>query len=515
MYMAPLLLASLSPTAIKAATATVSVPAQHRRLQSSEPSPWDSTVYPRLSACAAKNDTFAITQQSATSVQMTYSGFTAQMVWLTDEAGTIIAFFNSTPASPVTLSWVEHLTRGSEPLTLLPHAMRAIAANSAGQTCEEVTPTSRETSPTWRKLYLDATTNCCKEDMHSASQITSYKPLITLNNWIAQTFDIAATQCAPVLNYAFAEPGGELLQVEPAAACGAGSYQKVGIPFPHLAQSLVACAALDVNGEINPICERHGLLDETVSSLEQPNNMQMPSTNVDVAVTYAGTLLAPKVAFAATASCPGSTFYTRLGSSATSTPVGAFANATSLTVSVPTTGSIYLYRCCAHISVVSSRSPPVQCSTPLRRYTFDATELRALADANLQAALNTPNAYGSLNSVDYGACHIPGGIGVGGSTYTYPEGSWFINATNGENCTCAQAKFACVSPEGVTKAIWTSGQVAAVATLATIGGLVVIGGVIVGLWRQQRSMKLTAIPRMGALPRSTGDAQPTFERSQL
>jgi len=246
-----------------------------------------------------------------------------------------------------------------------------------------------------------------------------------------------------------------------------------------------------------------------VSSLEAPSNTQVQSTTDDVAITYAGTTHSPAVVLATTSTCTGSAFYTRIGSLTAS--VTAFANATSLSVSVPASGTLYLYRCCGEVSV-APRASPVQCSSALRRYSFEAAALKAEADTNLQAALNAPNTYGSLNVIDYTSCHIRSSGSIGGMTY--PEGYWFINATTNKNCTCTQAAFSCVAQE-TPPDIWTSGQVAVVATLSTVGGLVVIAVIIYALLRQQRVMKPSAIPRMETIPNPAGHAQEGFERERL
>lgn len=502
--------------------------APHRRAQSAEPSPWDAIVYPLLDACGHINKTIEFNQKSTTTVELSYSGFTPQMVWLTDAAGTIVAFSNNTDdlPSPVTLSWEAHLAKGSEPLSLLPHAIRTIPTNDVGQSCEEVTPTDREASPTWRKLYLDATTTCCKAKNHTTAQLQAHEQTITVD-YAAQTFSVSSPSCAPVLNYVYADPSGELLQVKTPQACGGGGYTSGNVAFPPLATSLTACASMSEDGVINPICAEHDLVGSIVASLEDaaPVAVTDPTTrDSQVAVSYGGASGAPTVTFAITAACGGSAFYLRLGSTAAA--VDAFVSANSLTMQLDSSGSIYLYRCCGALSVQAGQASPVQCATgTFHRYTFDAATLSTQAENALQSTLSTPNTYQSLEHVDSPtACVLPTSSVVATSSsapsappaspaISYPQGYWYIDATNGKNCTCSQGAFSCKDPPSTTDTVWTSGQVALVATLATIGGLVVIAVLILAVLRGQRStMKPSMLPRIETIPNPTG-AQ--LERERL
>ena len=162
--------------------------------QAREPTQYDNIT----EACSTASPTGAtissVTQTGVDEVTVAYTGYGAngpEMLWLTNQDGTIISYRDSGTAGNALAGASRVMTFQAASLADTPTDVRAY-------TCP---PSTTFTTPKrmWRGIYEDATNNCCSDQPISAQDRTDYAPPITIStgngagSWNAQQFSFAAT----------------------------------------------------------------------------------------------------------------------------------------------------------------------------------------------------------------------------------------------------------------------------------------------------------------------------------
>jgi len=434
------------------AEATATLP-HARRAQSAEPSPYDAQIA-NCQSSASSSAALTLTQTSATAASVTRSGYASapSMMWLTDTAGTVIAFQSGSIGSSTTFTWpaVPH----PQPGEVRPHSC----------------PPSYNISSSvqlWRGLYEESLAICCADSVASAATAALYEPTIRVNlqDWRLQRTRVTASSRALVLNY-IKDSTGAVIHAERGAA--SGSYTAT-VPFTPLATSIEACALIDAEGSLNPICVNTSLVPNIASALEasSANPVSVASlAAMEMVVRYAGSPTAPLALFTHNRSGYCVT-YVR---DAAGDPISLAANGSVTLQLSGMSGSATLYTCCG-VTVSAGSNPPIICPDgALLATTLDVATLTTDAAVALQLS-RASGGFGTLST----------GVSTGGTCdNVYRVGQWVLN-TAGDNCTCTQpsmgtAAWSCRPPSSPDLG-WTGGQTALIVIMIIVGLLVLLLGV--------------------------------------
>ena len=364
--------------------------------QAAETSQWDTDITCTGGAVAAITSS-AQTGYSTVTVNFASTDPMPEDVYLTNEAGTVVAYANTAGASSRTVA----LSYSASPQTL--------QARTCPSQASLMAPVRM-----WQAQYEDIRICCAINTTYALS--SPFRPTLALD-WAAQQVTVSATQKAPRLNF-LKDSGGTVLRLD--AGGPTGSYSQAGIPMAPGATSLTACAMLH-GDDHNPICNSLSLMDHLGSDLETNGVTAAGTLETFATVTYTGTADEP-LAEVDTGAC---STYARLPSSGT--PVVAFAFSGALTLDLNTLGTstVTLYSCCGVAAAPPGGGALVCPSGALRSFVANVAAMKSQAALDIAAALDNEGA-GTLSFSTSASSQC---LGV------YAIGAVVVNAT-GENCTC-------------------------------------------------------------------------------
>ena len=229
--------------------------------QTAEPTVWDKYTENCSTASPAGATIINVTQRGTSEVEVFVSGYSdfPKLMWLTDQAGTIITYTDDDGI--LNLASGPHLTFDSATLSDQPTRIQA-------HTCPPSTGSVQAaTVKTWRGIYDDATNNCCSDTPITAQEIIDYGPTITVvpgccadGTWGKQQFKYTATKKSALLYVQ--DSAGRIIHLQEhtageVAADPPSSYDSGYLTIPAGSTSLRACALLttgDTADQRNPIC---------------------------------------------------------------------------------------------------------------------------------------------------------------------------------------------------------------------------------------------------------------------